>query len=63
MYSRPAALTVLERIRRLDGGETLTADRARELAGNGGPHLLVTEQNLALPVAYRNGRFRVYRLE
>ena len=40
----------------------MTADRARELAARYDLDYLVFEKDLPLPIAYRNGRFKVYSL-
>jgi hypothetical protein len=61
MYSREGALAVVERARLLDGFEEMTDARARAIAAHG-PNLLVIEKDLALPLIYRNARFRVYSL-
>ena len=59
MYSRDAAMTVLERIRRMQGFDAMTVERLRGL----GPDVLVIErQDLGLPVLYRNARFTVHSL-
>jgi hypothetical protein len=58
MYSRESAMRVRERVPVAAGFDALTPERARAV----GPDLLVTERDLALPLLYRNGRFRVYRL-
>lgn len=62
MYSREAAMTVLDRIRRTPDVDTLTADTARAFATETGVDLLVTERRIALPVLYANSRFKVYKL-
>lgn len=63
MYSREAAMTVLERIPRAAPFDDLTADAARALAREAGPDVMVTEKDLALPLMYRNTTFKVYRLK
>lgn len=62
MYSRNAALVVLDRIRQAGGIDDLDAAGLRSLAASTGLDVLVTERDLALPVLYRNARFRVYAL-
>jgi hypothetical protein len=62
MYSRAGALAVVERAGLLQGFEEMTEARARALAARG-PNLLVIERDLALPLLYRNARFRVYGLK
>jgi hypothetical protein len=63
MYSRQAALTVLDRVRLAGGVEEMSAAALRSLAASAGPDVLVTERNLALPLLYGNARFKVYRLK
>jgi hypothetical protein len=63
MYDRAIAMRVAERLRAVGDFDALTADRARELASRYDLDYLITEMPLALPVAYRNGRFQVYRLQ
>jgi hypothetical protein len=62
IYSREVAMRVLERIRVLGDFGTMTAERARELAGRYALDYAVSERPLDLPIAYRNARFTVYRL-
>jgi hypothetical protein len=62
MYSREVAMRVLERTRDIGNYDRLTADRARELAQRYGLDFLVTETPFDLPLAYTNGRFKIYRL-
>jgi hypothetical protein len=62
MYSRDAALVVLDRIRRAGDVDALTAPQARALAAPIGLDIVVTEQRLDLPLLYSNRRFAVYRL-
>jgi hypothetical protein len=62
LYSRAAAMTVLQRIKEAGGFDGLTADGARSLAGATGPDILVSERRLALPLLHEAGRFAVYRL-
>lgn len=62
MYSRRVAMHVLERIRAIGDFEHTTADDVQALAARYGIAYLVDERPLGLPVAYRNGRFMVYRL-
>lgn len=63
MYSREAALRVLERIRAAGGFNEMTPERAVELARAYDIDYLVTERSLALPLAYANSTFRIYRLQ
>jgi hypothetical protein len=62
IYSRDVAARVVERMRVVGDFGALTAERARQLAGQYDLNYLVTEAELPLPVAYRNERFRVYSL-
>jgi hypothetical protein len=62
MYSRDVAMRVLRRTRDLGGYDQLTAHHARALAGRYDLDYLVSESAFDLPLAYRNGRFRIYRL-
>jgi hypothetical protein len=62
MYSRRAAMRVVERIRALENFGDLTATSALGLASRFGLDYLVSEATLDLPVAYRNARFTIYRL-
>ena len=62
MYSRRVAMRVAERIGAIGDFGALTPASARALAERFGLDVLVTERSLDLPVAYRNGRFSIYRL-
>jgi hypothetical protein len=62
IYSRDVALRVLERTAAIDDFPSMTVERATTLATRYGLDYLVTETDLALPVAYRNDRFRIYAL-
>jgi hypothetical protein len=62
MYDRGVALRVAERRQAIGDFSQLTVDRVRELAARYDLDYLVTEQPLALPEAWRNARFRIYRL-
>ena len=62
IYSRDVAVRYVERTTALGDFSTLGADRARELAGRYGLDYLVTESDMALPLAYSNDQFRIYRL-
>ena len=63
IYSRDVALRVNERAGALRDFDRLTAERAAALAQQYDLDFLVTEQPLALPVAYRSGKLVVYRLD
>ena len=63
IYSRDVAARVVERTQAIGDFTSLTADHARELARRYDLDFLVTEADLALPVAYRNQQFRIYALK
>lgn len=63
MYSRRVAMHVLERIRAIGDFASLTDAQIAALASRYGASFLVDERPRTLPVAYRNGRFTVYRLD
>lgn len=63
IYSREIAQRVLDRVEDLGPFETLTATNATHLARKYDLDYLVTDRALALPLAYRAGQFRVYRLQ
>ncbi len=63
MYSRDIAVRVDDRTRALGDFATLTPERARALARRYDLDYLVTDRRLAMPEAYRNARFYVYRLQ
>jgi sugar phosphate isomerase/epimerase len=62
IYDRSVAARVVERTEAAGDFAALTPGRARALARQYDLDLLVTESDLDLPLASRNGRFRVYRL-
>jgi hypothetical protein len=62
IYSREVAARVVERTGAIGDFEAMTADRARALAQRYAIDVLVTTADLPLPLAYRNARFRIYRL-
>lgn len=62
IYSRDVAVRFVERTDALGDFASLTAERARDLARRYDLDYLVTEADLALPVAYRNDQFRIYSL-
>jgi hypothetical protein len=62
IYSRDVAVRFVERTTALGDFGSLTAERARDLAHRYDLDYLVTEADLALPVAYRNDQFRIYSL-
>lgn len=62
LYSREVAMRVLGRIQDAHDFDTLTPERANALATQYDLNYLVLDRDIALPVVYRNGRFRVYAL-
>jgi hypothetical protein len=62
IYSRDVAVRTGERTLAIGDFDAMTADRARALAGQYDLDYLVTEADLQLPLAYKNGRFRIYTL-
>ena len=62
IYSREVAARVVDRTQAVGDFATLTAEHARELARRYDLDFLVTENDLALPLAYRNDQFRIYSL-
>jgi len=62
IYSRDVAARVVERTEAIGDFASLTPDRARELARRYDLDFLVTEADMALPIAYRNQQFRIYTL-
>lgn len=63
IYSRDVAVRVVERTAAIGDFSALTAARSLELASRYDLHLLITEADLALPLAYGNERFRIYALK
>ncbi len=63
IYSRQVAQRVLDRVEDLGSFDALTAGNATSLARKYDLDYLVTDRALALPLAYRAGQFRVYRLQ
>lgn len=62
IYSRDVAVRVVDRITAVGDFAALTADRSRDLARRYDLDYLVTDADLALPLAYRNTQFRIYSL-
>jgi hypothetical protein len=62
MYERDVAIRTRDRILELDGYEGMTVERVRALAAKYALDFMVTEEDLALPIAYSSGPLRVYRL-
>jgi hypothetical protein len=62
MYDRSVALRTRDRVAEIGDFSSLTPASARTLAHRYGLDYLVTEQDLALPLAFRSGRLAIYRL-
>ena len=62
MYERNVAMRTRDRERALGDFSTLTVERAKALATQYALDYLITESDLALPVAFQSGALRVYRL-
>ena len=62
MYDRGVAMRTRDRLSTLGDFKQLTADHARDLARQFSLDYLVTEQTLDLPIEFRSGALRVYRL-
>ena len=63
IYSRDVAMRYLERTREIGDFNGLTADTARQLGARYDLDYLVTENDLPLPVSYRNEQFKIYALK
>lgn len=63
IYSNAVAARVIERTYAIGDFTAMTAEHAKALAGKYDLNYLVTEAPLALPVAYENDRFHIYRLK
>lgn len=63
IYSRDTALRYVERAPLVADFDTLSVDQLRSLASRYDLDFLVTEADVALPLAYRNRRFRIYSLK
>jgi hypothetical protein len=63
IYSRDVAGRVVDRTSAIGDFSTLTAERARDLAGRYDLDFLITEADLSLPVLHRNRQFRIYALQ
>jgi hypothetical protein len=62
MYDRAVAMRTHDRVEALGDFSALTSEKARALATGFALDYLVTESDLALPVAFQSGALRVYRL-
>ncbi len=62
IYSRESAERVIRRQQAIGDFETLDEGRAAELAATFGVDYLVVDRDFALPLAHREGPFRIYRL-
>jgi hypothetical protein len=63
MYDRDVAIRTRDRLLELDGYEGMTVERVRALASKHGLDFMVSEEELALPIAFSSGPLRVYRLK
>lgn len=63
LYSRRVAARVIDRIQAAGDADAWTAERVGALAARYDLDYLVSERPFDLPVAYRNRRFTVYRLD
>jgi hypothetical protein len=63
LYSRDTAVEALRRIADAGDFDSLTPEQLRALAARYDLDYLVVERDVDLPVAYRNGQFRVYSLQ
>ena len=62
LYSRDVAMWVLGRIQDAQGFGSLTPAQFQALAARYDLDYLVVDRDVALPLAYRNGQFRIYQL-
>jgi hypothetical protein len=62
MYDRTIALRTRARVEAVGDFRRLSAARARQLGAQHSLDYLVTEQRVALPLAFQSGRIRVYAL-
>ncbi len=62
MYERDVAIRTRDRLLELQDYDGMTPDRARALAATYGLDFMVSEEDLALPIAYSSGSLRVYRV-
>ena len=63
MYDRSIAVRTTRRLAAISDFKTLSAAEARKLAAEYDLDFMITEQQMALPLAFESGRLRVYRLE
>jgi hypothetical protein len=63
MYDRATAMRTRERVEAAGDFQTLTAERARELARRYDLDYLVTEERVDLPLAFEAGAIRIYSLK
>jgi hypothetical protein len=63
MYERDVAIRTRDRLTELEDYDRMTADRALSLAAKYDLNFMVSEQDLALPVAYSSGLLKIYRLK
>jgi hypothetical protein len=63
MYERDVAMRTRDRLTELEDYDRMTAERALRLAAKYDLNFMVSEQDLALPVAYSSGVLKIYRLK
>jgi hypothetical protein len=62
LYSREVAMWVLGRVQDARDFGSLTPEQFQALANRYDLDYLVVDRDIALPIAYRNGQFRIYQL-
>jgi hypothetical protein len=62
MYDRSVAIRTRDRMRAIPDFNQLSVERARQLASQFELDYMVTEHDMALPLAFEAGAIRVYRL-
>jgi hypothetical protein len=62
MYDRTVAIRTRDRVRLLGEFSALRAERAQELARQYDLDYMVSDADLALPLAFQSGRLKIYRL-
>jgi hypothetical protein len=63
IYSRDVAARVVDRTAAIGDFSALTPGRVHALTAKYDLDFLVSEADLPLPIAYRNDRFRIFRLK
>lgn len=62
LYSRDVAIEALQRIHDAQNFDSLTPEDLRALAARYRLDYVVADRDVTLPLAYRNGRFRIYEI-